>query len=194
MKVIGAGWGRTGTTSLAAALGRLGMGPCLQMQETWSHPELVEVWNRHAHGEPVDWRSALSGWRSTVDWPGCWEWREFARLWPQAPVVLSVRDPDTWYESVLGTIHAWTAPGTDVGPPAVADLLARLWVTDFGGWDRVLDRRHAIACFVRHNEDVRASCPPDRLVEWTVTDGLGPLCRALGVVEPAEPFPHLNAR
>ena len=85
MKVIGAGWGRTGATLLAAALDRLGMGLCLQMQEMWSHPELVEVWNRRARGGPVDWRSVLSDWQSTVDWPGCSEWREFARLWPQAP-------------------------------------------------------------------------------------------------------------
>jgi Sulfotransferase domain len=179
---------------LAAALDRLGAGPCLQMQDMWSHPEIAAVWNGHTRGDRVDWRAVLAGWRSTVDWPGCWQWREFARLWPQAPVVLSVRDPEAWYESVLGSIHAWTAPGEDVGPAPVAELLARIWDADFGGWDRVLDRGHAIACFERHNRDVRGSCPPSRLVEWTVTDGWGPLCRALGVAEPVEPFPHLNAR
>jgi hypothetical protein len=77
---------------------------------------------------------------------------------------------------------------------AMAELLARIWDADFGGWDRVLDRGHAIACFERHNAEVRASCPPSRLLEWTVADGWGPLCRALGVAEPVEPFPHLNAR
>jgi hypothetical protein len=129
-----------------------------------------------------------------VDWPGCWQWEEFAGLWPQAPVLLSVRPADDWYDSVRATIHAWTAPGRDVGPAPVATLLARVWEDDFGGWERVLDRRHAIACFERHNEYVRDTCPSGRLVEWTVADGWEPLCRALGVARPDEPFPHLNRR
>jgi hypothetical protein len=109
MRVIGAGWGRTGTTSLAAALGRLGVGPCLQMSEMWSHPELVDLWNALHAGATSDWRAALSDWEATVDWPGCWEWREFAELWPDAVIVLSVRDPGDWYASVRQSIHAWTA-------------------------------------------------------------------------------------
>jgi hypothetical protein len=194
MRLIGAGWGRTGTTSLAAALDHLGFGPCMHMQEMWPHPELAEVWNRHRDGQPVDWRATLAGWRSTVDWPGCWQWREFARLWPDAPVLLSVRPADDWYDSVLGSIHAWTAPGKDLGPPPVERLLRRLWDEEFGGWERVLDRQHVIACYERHNRSVRETCPPGRLVEWTATDGWEPLCRALGVAVPDEPFPHLNQR
>lgn len=192
--VIGAGWGRTGTTSAAAALDRLSFGPVLQMQEMWSHPELADIWNRHHGGDQVDWRIVLHGWQASVDWPGCWEWQEFASLWPEAPVLLTVRDPNEWYDSVRASIHAWTAPGKDVGPSPVAELLTRLWDEDFGGWDRVLDRNHAIARFQDHNQEVRATCPSHRLIEWTVSDGWQPLCRALGVDAPDEPFPHLNRR
>lgn len=192
VKVIGAGWGRTGTTSLAAALERLGYGPCLHMRQMWEHPELPDLWNRHHAGEPVDWRAALRGWRATVDWPGCWEWEEFAGLWPAAPVILTVRDPGEWYASVLKSIHTWTAPGKDVGPPPVAQVLEYLWDREFGGWERVLDREHAIGCYERHNQEVRVKCPPDRLVELSVRDGWGPLCRALGIDPPDESFPHLN--
>lgn len=194
VRVIGAGWGRTGTTSLAAALDRLGAGPCLQMQTLWAHPELADVWNRHATGAAVDWHAALAGWGSIVDWPGSWEWETYARLWPAAPVVLSVRDPDEWYDSVRASIHRWTAPGTEVAPPRVARVLQRVWDVDFGGWERVLDRDHAIACFVRHNRHVVDTCPPERLTVWTATEGWAPLCRALAVPEPDEPFPHLNRR
>jgi hypothetical protein len=91
------------------------------------------------------------------------QWREFARLWPEAPAVLSVRDPEDWYESVLGSIHAWTAPVRDVGPAPVAELLAPVWDVDFGGWDRALDRGHAIACFEGHNRKVRAAMRHARL-------------------------------
>jgi hypothetical protein len=76
----------------------------------------------------------------------------------------------------------------------VTALLNRVWEEDFGGWDRVLDRGHAIACYERHNQSVRASCPPERLVEWTAIDGWEPLCRALSLAVPDEPFPHLNKR
>ncbi|MCY1139660.1 sulfotransferase family protein [Actinoplanes sp. Pm04-4] len=193
--MIGAGWGRTGTTSLAAALDRLGAGPVLQMQETWPHPELAELWVRHLDGERIDWPAELRGWNATADWPGCWQWQEFAALWPQAPVILSVRDPDEWYESVLASIHLWTTPGTDFGPPPVIELLARLWEVDFGGWDRVAaDRAGTIDRFRWHNQSVRENCPPDRLIEWTVADGWGPIAGALGVPVPDESFPHLNRR
>ncbi|HEY7177006.1 MAG TPA: sulfotransferase, partial [Micromonosporaceae bacterium] len=145
-------------------------------------------------GEPIDWVSVLDGWRSTVDWPGCRQWAEFARLWPDALVVLSVRDPDTWYDSVLESIHAWTAPGKDVGPPDIAEMLTRVWDDEFGGWEAFHDRGHAIACFERHNQHVRDSCPPGRLLEWSVDEGWSPLCEAFGLDEPDEPFPHLNRR
>lgn len=164
------------------------------MHEMWSHLELAEAWNSQHDGNQVDWAAVLAGWRATVDWPGCWEWQEFARIWPAAPVLLTVRDPADWYQSVLGSIHAWTAPGLDVGPPPITRLIADLWDMDFGGWERVFDREHAISCFERHNQEVRTACPPGRLIEYSVTDGWEPLCRALGVPVPAEPFPHLNQR
>ena len=79
-----------------------------------------------------------------------------------------------------------------MGPPAIARLLTYLWDSEFGGWEQVLDRRHAIACFERHNQEVRAKCPPDLLIEFVVGDSWEPLCRALAVDPPDEPFPHLN--
>ncbi|MGI9157520.1 MAG: sulfotransferase family protein [Marmoricola sp.] len=194
MRVIGASWGRTGTTSAAAALDMLGFGPCLQMQDMWEHPELAEVWNRHHRGQRADWTQMLSGYGASVDWPGCWEWQEFAELWPDAHVLLTVREPSSWYDSVVASIHMWTAPGEDVGPPAVAELLGRVWDEDFGGWDQVLDRPRTIALYERHVDDVRATCTPDRLIEWNVADGWQPLCGRLGVEVPNEPVPHLNPR
>ena len=194
MKVIGASWGRTGTTSAAAALDLLGLGPCVQMQTMWERPELAEVWAAHYAGEPADWRALLGGFGASVDWPGAWEWRTFAELWPEAVVLLTLRDAESWYDSVLGSIHAWTAPGKDVGPPAVARLLARVWDVDFGGWAAVRDRDAAIVRYEAHVADVRTSCPPERLVEWRVADGWEPLCDALGCRVPDEPVPHLNRR
>lgn len=193
MRVIGAGWGRTATTSLAAAFAELGIAPCLQMREMWPHPELAALFNRHLDGELLDWTEELRAWPATVDWPGCWIWEDLADRWPGAVVVLSVRDPEEWYSSVRTTIHEWTTPGRELGPPAIRSLLDSLWERDFGGWDAVLDKDHAISCFLAHNDSVRRRCPPDRLVEWSASDGWAPLCHALGLPVPTGPFPHLNA-
>ncbi|MCW2528992.1 MAG: hypothetical protein JWM76_3852 [Pseudonocardiales bacterium] len=147
MKVIGASWGRTGTTSAAAALDVLGYGPSLQMQTMWQQPELADTWARNYRGEGADWGAVLHNFGATVDWPGCWEWRTFAEIWPDAKVLLTVRDPGSWYDSVLGSIHEWTAPGKDVGPPAVAELLDRVWNYHFDGWHQAFDRERTLTRF-----------------------------------------------
>jgi hypothetical protein len=194
MRVIGASWGRTGTTSAAAALQMLGFGPCVQMQTMWERPELAEIWAAHYRGDRADWQTVLGEFDASVDWPGAWEWREFMALWPDAKVLLTVRDADSWYDSVLGSIHAWTAPGTDVGPPAVAELLDRVWDQHFGGWHGVFDRERTIAAYQDHVAEVRRDCPSHRLIEWRVADGWTALCDGLGVAVPADPVPLLNAR
>lgn len=194
MRVIGASWGRTGTTSAAAALELLGFGPCFQMQDVWPRPTLAALWNEHRAGRHVDWPVELREFESCVDWPGCWQWREFAELWPEAHVLLTVRDAESWYDSALGSIHDWTGPGRDVGPPEVAELLSAVWDEHFGGWEGFLDREHAIAAYDAHVEDVRRTCPEHRLIEWRVSDGWEPICAALDIPVPDLPVPHLNAR
>jgi hypothetical protein len=54
------------------------------------------------------------------------------------------------------------------------------------------DRDLAVAAFERHNARVRAAVPPHRFLEWQPGDGWKPLCTALGVPVPDEPFPHVN--
>src|SRR5262245_32363923 len=103
MKVIGAGFGRTGTTSIQVALETLGFGPCYHMVEINSLPEDVPLWTKAAKGEKVDFAAILEGWESAVDWPVCSFYRELMEIYPDAKVLLSVRDPESWYESVLDT-------------------------------------------------------------------------------------------
>ncbi len=99
LDVIGAGLGRTGTLSLKAALEELGLGKCYHMTEVLAHPESVPVWDAAARGQPVDWDELFDGYRATVDWPGCSFYRELLDRYPDAKVILSVRDPERWYES-----------------------------------------------------------------------------------------------
>lgn len=199
VRLIGAGWGRTGTTSVAAALERLGAGPVCHMSRMFDHPEEARAWAAYRRGEAtLDRLEPLYG--SGVDWPYCWAWKELAQRHPDAPVLLTVRDPHEWWVSLTSTVHPRSRPGRvfpgdGPGPaPEGLALVQLMWETEFGSWEAVLDEQASVAAYEAHVADVRATCPPDRLVEWTVGDGWEPLARALGVAVPAEPFPHLNAR
>jgi hypothetical protein len=56
------------------------------------------------------------------------------------------------------------------------------------------DAEGAMAAYDAHNAAVRAEIAPERLFEYQPGDGWGPLCAALGLPEPSEPFPHTNTR
>lgn len=189
MKVIGAGFGRTGTMSLKEALQELGFGPCYHMIELFEHPEHVAFWEAAARGGPVDWEEFLAGYQSTIDWPGCTFYKDLMKVYPDAKVLLNVRDPDKWYESVRNTIYATgNMPDPPPGKRMVDELI---WEETFDG--NFEDRRYAIEVFNRHNEEVRKHVPPERLLAYEVKEGWEPLCEFLGVEPPRnKPFPRLN--
>ena len=120
MKVIGAGFGRTGTMSLKAALEELGYGPCYHMSEVFEHPKHVEWWEAATRGEAVDWEELFAGYQTSVDRPGAAFYKELMEAYPEAKVLLSVRNPQKWYESTKNTIYATVDPSPEmlasVGP------------------------------------------------------------------------------
>jgi hypothetical protein len=50
----------------------------------------------------------------------------------------------------------------------------------------------AKAAYLAYNDDVRATAPAHRLVEWHIGDGWETICTALGLDVPDHPFPHTN--
>jgi hypothetical protein len=196
LSVIGAGFGRTGTLSLKHALERIGFGPCYHMLEVLRNPEHVAFWDEIADGARDRWEDVFAAYTATVDWPACRYWRELAERYPEARVLLSVRDADAWYDSVHATIYAFMVQGSMGGDPATAPLqaMARKTVLQRTFDGRFEDRRHAISVYERHNEAVRAAFPEDRLLVFRPGEGWEPLCRFLGVPAPDEPFPHVNSR
>ena len=206
MKVVGAGFGRTGTLSLKVALEDLGFGPCYHMYEVFEHPEHADFWEAAWQGEPVDWDGFLGGYEAAVDWPACTFYEELVRRYPEAKVLLSVRDPERWYESTRATIYEMSriTAGSRLSRATFGFLslfvpgvfgIGRMgneiiWHGTFDG--RFEDRSHAIKVFERHNEEVRRRVPQDKLLVYEVKEGWGPLCEFLGVEEPDKPFPRLN--
>jgi hypothetical protein len=200
VKVIGAGFGRTGTMSLKAALEQLGAGPCFHMIDIIRDPTPLPYWEAAVEGEKVDWKEALGGWESSVDWPGCSFYEEHMETWPDAPVLLTVRDPERWYKSVANSIYAAKemAMRGELRPqeenPPSPDVMRMIngliWDGTFHG--RFHEKDYALKVFEEHNEDVKRTVPADRLVVYEVGQGWGPLADMLGVEPPDAEFPHLN--
>ena len=177
------------------ALETLGFGPCYHMMEVIRRPEHVPMWHRLAFGEPVDWDVLFKDFNATVDWPACSFWRELAKHYPSAKVLLSVRNPENWWQSMNDTIYrAMKIEVSDKTPPLfrLQREMARELVLKNTFHDQFEDKAHAIGVFERHTENVRANIDPARLLIYDVKEGWGPLCGFLGVAEPADPFPRLN--
>jgi len=195
LKVVGAGFGRTGTLSLKSALEKLGFGPCYHMLEVMGRPDHVEMWYRLAYGGHVDWDLLFNDFKSAVDWPAARYWRELADHYPDAKVLLSVRDAESWYKSATDTIFQGMTMGLLDSVPELRRrqmaMARKITLEDtFGG--RFEDRSYAIEVFNRHIETVRATIDPARLLVFDVKEGWEPLCRFLGVPAPDESFPRLN--
>jgi hypothetical protein len=193
LTVVGAGLGRTGTNSLKVALEQLLGGRCYHMHELIERPGDTEYWERAAAGELVSWDWLRRDYVATVDFPAAMFWRELLADSPDAVVLLSTRDSaQTWWDSYQRTILQSLSGDVPPDRPDWArrramnvSVLARLTP----GWQREAD---AIDAYERHNENVRRSVPPDRLIDWRPGDGWEPICSVLGVAVPEDPFPHEN--
>jgi len=198
MQIIGAGFGRTGTMSLTSALRQLGFDPCYHMLEVFKHPSHIKRWQAAADGEEMDWQDFLGGYKAGLDYPLSAFYKELMAVFPEAKVILTVRDPQRWYESTLETIYQGTAvPGWILSTVPLFRHMNRMvqssiWERFFD--DRFEDRDYAISVFNEHIAEVKRTVPKDKLLVFAVRDGWQPLCDFLGLPIPEGDFPHVNDR
>jgi hypothetical protein len=204
MKLIGAGLPRTGTLSQKVALEMLGLGPCYHMVNVLADLDEAHLWRRALEGDEP-WEEVFEGFQSTVDWPGSFFYRELVDFYPDAKVLLSIRDAETWERSMRETIF-----GILYGDMLMRDLSTARgrvdpkWRTYIemmeGMWQQSglishgadTDSESMRTAMERFNEEVRANVPSEQLLVWSVTEGWEPLCQFLEVPAPDTPFPHLN--
>lgn len=189
LSVIGAGFGRTGTMSLKAALERLGFGPCYHMVECLPQgPVHWQTWIDAMNHRP-DWETTFAGFGAAVDFPVATSYRALADYYPDAKFVLTVRDPERWYESTQETIFAphWIEylRGVEMGK------FIQVTINDYFQ-DRMHDREHLIQRLIEHTEAVKSAIPPSRLLVFQVDQGWEPLCEFLGCPVPGGDFPYIN--
>jgi len=211
--VIGAGLGRTGTASLKLALELLGHGPCYHMIEVIKHKEQY-IWKSvgdiKARGEEVEWDRVFSGssipsYQSCVDFPACSYYRELMEYYPNSKVILTVRDPEKWYDSFYETIakispthpeyswllgcFMWTSPATYIWDWNECNEGKR-----FFGREALMKKENTIRAFTEWEDEVRRNVPKDRLLVFKPSMGWEPLCEFLGVPIPEQEFPCTNKR
>jgi Sulfotransferase domain len=206
MKVIGAGLPRTATTTQMVVLEQLGFGPCYHMRDLLADLQKgLPLWERAADGD-ADWELIFGDANSTVDWPSARYYRELMDYYPDAKVLLSVRDGEAWVrsmrETVWGIFHGDSVIHHVSDARAVLDplwqrytsLMRRMtWDEQTGvlAGDTYTDEGLA-GVMQRWNEEVKRTVPAERLLVWDPRDGWEPLCGYLEVEIPAEPVPRLN--
>ncbi len=196
LKVIGAGFGRTGTLSLKIALEQLGFGKCYHMVEILRKPSHMRLWTQIMHGVYTDWEAIFKGYQSALDWPVAAYYRDLMDAYPEAHVILTVREPDSWRRSIMTTFYqaqrAFVVRITRV-IPTLHQFLAAMDTTLWQGifQDRLEDKQHAIQIFKNHVEEVKRVVTEERLLVFDARQGWEPLCSFLNVPVPVgQPYPH----
>lgn len=188
LRLIGTGFGRTGTESMRKALGMIGYGPCHHMMHLVETPENCQLWERFLDGDEIGWPALLDGCASCLDWPTAAFWRDLTSAYPDAKVILTWRDPEDWWRSFESTILVRVNATLAGGPASVSSTL--LWRDVF---KHDLSRENCIATYEANAAEVRATIAPDRLLVYELGSGWEPLCRFLDVPVPDAPYPRGNS-
>lgn len=190
LKIIGAGMGRTGTASLKVALESLGVGRCYHMSEVLKNPKCTADWVNAAEGN-TDWDMIFSDYSATVDNPGCNFWQELSNHYPEAKVILTVRDANKWFDSTNETIHSVEFARFIENSPFGEMIQKTIWDKMD---NRMRDREYMVDFFTKRTSEIIDSIAAERLLVYQVSEGWEPLCKFLGVQIPDMDFPHINSR
>ena len=208
IKIIGAGFPRTGTNTLRESLTMLGFVKTYHMKELLVHPDDLRYWTALRDTGTTEWDALYNGFQATVDFP-CYPWyKEHMKRYPEAKVILTTRPFEKWYDSVYSTIWLAQNPSEEEraamaqrvqGDPRLQKVMqvmqfAKQAIMEDHFQGRFLDKEFIKEVFDEHHEKVKAYVPAEKLLVFDVAEGWGPLCRFLNLPEPGEPLPHTNKR
>jgi hypothetical protein len=173
------------------------------MYEVLEHPEAMQFWSAAGRGDMPNWDDVFRGYSACVDWPAAAYWPEITAAFPDALVMLSTRaSGDEWHRSASATLFSLDRRQQNDGASdnrlgMVAGMFGRFIqnineADPMAAYEALRDPHTAVAAYEAHNQRVRDSIPPSRLLEWQPGDGWAPICRALQRAVPDEPFPHAN--
>ena len=204
MKVICAGWGRTGTRSLKYALQHLTLRPSYHMQNILLNKNDARLWHdlifNNNNNNEFNWETIFKGYGACLDFPSCNYYKELMEFYPDAKIILTIRDDENW-------IKSWNVLNNQVLNSFTFKFLAKIPYTSFklqkdihnkmilgdnGAFkgektDKAIKQR-----FNEWNQSVIDYVPKDRLLIYQVKDGWKPICDFLDKPIPNIPFPYKN--
>jgi hypothetical protein len=124
---------------------------------------------------------------------------ELVSAYPNAKVILTTRDPDSWVKSMNSCYYqildmlSWN-PIVYLEPNEWGAFRKLVYIIllqlKSGDWQNRTALRQG---FIDHNALVRSLVPKERFLDFQAEQGWGPLCQFLEKPEPASPFPKINA-
>ncbi|KAI9476256.1 MAG: P-loop containing nucleoside triphosphate hydrolase protein [Benjaminiella poitrasii] len=201
LEIIGAGFGRTGTDSLRTALNMLGY-KTHHMKSFGEDLSLDpdDFYHAYLHRDEANWEKMYENYNAAVDWPTTSFYKELYAKYPDAKVILTVRDADSWYTSMLNTLahRSHAPPKGDVDPTKnprfkfqrMASTVCMNGLTSKP--DEFDDKERMKKIFLDHNEEVKRLIPADKLLVFELENGWEKLCSFLGKEIPDVPYPHIN--
>jgi len=208
IKIIGAGFPRTGTNTLRESLELLGFSKTYHMKQLLVHPENLHYWTKLSETRRTDWDGLYNGYDATVDFP-CYPWyKEHMKQYPEAKVILSIRPFEDWYTSFSCTIWQAQNPSeeqrmeiaqrmaADPRLKAVFQVLgfAKQTINEGHFRGKFLDKDFMEKVFNDHTEEVKNYVPSNKLLVYDVCEGWEPLCKFLNAEVPDESLPHTNKK
>ncbi|XP_076801689.1 uncharacterized protein LOC143446090 isoform X1 [Clavelina lepadiformis] len=206
MKVILAGYSKTGTKTMVVALTELGYNVYDYMDHFWYHGDKWAKILSPSGGSIEDFKEMYHSVDAVTDAPPYKFWEEILQAYPDAKVILTSRDEDSWYESACKQTKALSSH-------LIYQLMQVLSPT---GWRLFKHHRRVIMALVgievrhpfdfshadnrmvltkayrHHTQYCKQNCPPDKLLVYDVRQGWEPLCEFLGKEIPDKPFPREN--
>ena len=195
LKVIGANFGRTATMSLKQGLEILGFEKCYHMSEVVVHPEHVKLWLDAWRGKDI-WTKLFAGYQAAVDWPAAAFWPQLMHVYPEAKIVLSIRDADKWFESARNTIFQSMDSNLLAKDEVLRtriEMLKEIIVDGTFNGD-LSNKDKCIKIYKENIERCRSEVPLDRLIEFDTFLGWEQLCKELDCKIPETvSYTHLRA-
>lgn len=221
LKVIGLGYGRTGTDSLLSALLELGFGPTYHMREALFEEQGIStkghfsMFKKAAEGESIDWDLLFKNFNSAVDHPVAAFPDELYNQYPDAKFILTIRNSEKWYQSIQTTICWFHLPNNyalkilktlPIFPftrlreqgimmkPLIKNKIGNKEGLEMSNWCNPINKQKVITLFEKHNAHVKDLIPDDQLLIFeTGKNTYEDLATFLDVATPTSSYPHSNS-
>lgn len=143
-----------------------------------------------------DWDQLLGHCQAVCDWPAIAFAKELIEAYPEAKVILTDRDVDSWHKSTMRTVF-WRVTDPELKALQYVSWAAGMYYPMLKKFfDNFFEHdfeHRGKEVFKRHYKDVQSMVPKGNLLEFKVTEGWEPLCHFLGESVPQDyKFPNVN--